>query len=82
VEGAPDGEFAQIGVGEFHNCVLNGTGEMLCWGWNEFDQAEAPDGHFLAVSAGEQHTCALDMEHVVQCWGDDAYGQISPPPGQ
>jgi alpha-tubulin suppressor-like RCC1 family protein len=79
VSGAPMGEFDQITVGEFHNCVLNGTGEMSCWGWNDHGQATPLAGKFLAVSAGENHTCALDLNHEVQCWGDDQYGQSSPP---
>ena len=81
VSEAPDGEFEQLAVGDFHNCALDLSGEMSCWGRNDYGQATAPPGSFLAVSAGLDHTCALNTEHEVECWGNDALGQTLVPSG-
>lgn len=74
----------QVAVGEAHSCVLNGSGQALCWGHNEFGQlgdgsiaqAEQPvqvlGGHtFTEIDAGGDVTCGLATDGTVYCWGQD-----------
>lgn len=86
----------RIAAGSAHTCVIQGTGDVLCWGWNHKAQlgtgaAGAPTATPSApaslpaadrVSAGDVHTCAIDTLGLVRCWGDDALGQVTGVPGE
>ena len=71
-----------ISVGSDHACALLDSGEVECWGDNEYGQADAPGGRFSAVSAGEQHSCGLRETGAVECWGDNDYGRTDVPSGR
>lgn len=78
----------QISAGYGHTCVLDGVGNLECWGVNWEGQTNVPAGRFKQVSAGSMHTCVIDPDDQVQCWGenqrsDRSYtGQIDPPAGR
>ena len=54
---APVGEAsATISVGRAYACALREDGSAVCWGNNEYGQAEPPtDERFTAVSVGDAH---------------------------
>ncbi len=58
-----------MSVGGAHTCALNESAELVCWGNNEFGQADAPKGHFRSVTSGGAHTCAVQDSGGVVCWG-------------
>lgn len=79
-----------LSAGGSHYCVLNGTGEVMCWGANT--RGQLGDGSqmdssipvsvplplpAIQVAAGGSHTCALlHSDGSVYCWGDNRVGQL------
>lgn len=75
---ATDAEVLSVGVR--HTCSLWPTGEVVCWGSDQYGQSSPPEGErFVAISAGNSHTCGLRADGVAVCWGEDRFGQSSPP---
>jgi len=85
-----DGKDAiQVSTGGAHICVLTKSGNVYCWGYNEFGQANpkisetliyspslAYDGKdAIAIVCGYTHTCALLKNQTVYCWGSNKYGE-------
>jgi len=80
----------EVTAGVRHSCARRGTGEIVCWGDNEYGQlgnggtsaSSEPSavrgiGDAVAVSASfGGHTCALRSGGLVMCWGDNRYGQL------
>lgn len=82
-------DFEQLSVGLGHGCALKKSGELFCWGENEFGQVGSGElgasTNFVPVGAGRQwahvsaggsHTCALDQEGSRFCWGSNDFGQL------
>lgn len=65
----PDGRFSTVSVGARQSCGLRETGEVECWGENEYGQMDAPSERFTQVSVGEGSTCGLTEAGGVHCWG-------------
>lgn len=80
-----------VAAAEGHTCAVRGTGEVFCWGRNDFGQlgdgsttdsdvpvraATPTDAIFVQVAAGLQHTCALATDGRVFCWGNNSDGQL------
>ncbi len=74
-----------------HTCAVRATGEVACWGDDEY--GELGDGTLTtapvptpvavggmvdatAVAAGGRHSCALLADTSVRCWGFNASGQL------
>ncbi len=67
--------------GDEHECTLDSSGRIVCWGANDAGQADVPlDRVWRDLAAGARHTCALDVDGRVTCWGDNRFGQADPPP--
>ena len=89
---AGESRFSAISAGLHHSCAIRDTGEIECWGNNQYGQTDAPEGNFVAVSAGLWHTCALRESGEIACWGSNAAhyaglkaieaGQSVPPTGR
>lgn len=82
-------DFAQIAAGGGHVCVLLDSGDVWCWGLNNFGQlgrgsindshvpAMVPDlGAVKRIASGNAHTCALSEQGEVSCWGFNGGGQL------
>ncbi|MFH2007386.1 MAG: hypothetical protein ABI333_12445 [bacterium] len=80
-----------FGAGFFHDCLVDGDGNVWCWGSNSAGQIGAgaiglgqstsrfiqqPDVEDATeVAPGAYSTCALLQDGTVTCWGSDFYGQ-------
>ncbi|HHH31390.1 MAG TPA: hypothetical protein ENK57_24000, partial [Polyangiaceae bacterium] len=86
--GAPI-DIVQVRAGGTHACAVRSTGQVLCWGGNNYgklgdgttsDRAtpveiEVPPGA-AQVRPGALHTCAVTRDGQVLCWGGNDYGQL------
>ena len=59
--------------GSDYRCALRTTGEIECWGRNDFGQTDAPGGMFTVVSAGWVHACGLRETGEIECWGSNTF---------
>ncbi|HEX8630158.1 MAG TPA: hypothetical protein VF755_18525, partial [Catenuloplanes sp.] len=82
-------ELLQVDAGAAHTCVVDGDGEVYCWGENEYGQlgvGNTTDSRrpvrvpglngIIKVAAGATHTCALTSGGTVSCWGRNNAGQL------
>ncbi|MYA52164.1 MAG: hypothetical protein F4X89_01585, partial [Dehalococcoidia bacterium] len=67
-------QYVAVSDGLNHTCALTPNAEALCWGWNDFGQAEAPAGRYVSISAGVNGSCALAETGEVVCWGRSVSG--------
>jgi hypothetical protein len=65
-----------LSLGTDHTCVLTSGGNVDCYGYNVYGQAEDyTGGDALGVSAGWAHSCVLTTGGNVDCYGWNGYGQ-------
>ena len=69
----PAGAFTAVSAGIAHTCGLRTSGEIACWGWNEYGQTDAPEGSFTAISVGTGGGCGLRSDGEIRCWGSAYY---------
>lgn len=81
--GTPSTTPVALAAGGGHSCALLRSGEVYCWGSNEFGQIGAGSAaatvpqparvasgeRFAAVGAGGETTCALSEAGKLFCWG-------------
>lgn len=78
-----------LALGENHSCALLVSGEVRCWGSNEYGQlgdgGRRDSPRPVAVKgladvselvAGGYHTCARLADGGLRCWGSNAAGQL------
>lgn len=86
------GPATAIAIGGLHACALTSTGEVLCWGSNDYGQLGHPDAspdspplahgaidvgaRVLQITAGKHHSCALRDDQKIVCWGRNQLGQL------
>jgi hypothetical protein len=79
-----------VATGYFHSCAARRSGEVVCWGNN--DWGELGDGTFSSslvpvavtglsdavsvIAGGSDYSCALRRTGEVACWGDNFSGQL------
>ncbi len=81
--------YAAISAGGDHTCAVTGSGELWCWGRNDFGQVGdgsqvnrslpvlvPSSSDFAAVTAGQDHTCARTEQGTGYCWGRNDNGQL------
>jgi hypothetical protein len=71
----------QIASGFCHSIALTGTGGVVCWGNNSYNQCNVPVGltGITYIAAGHYHSMAIKTDGTVYCWGLTASGQCSVP---
>ena len=80
---------SKVAVGGYHTCAVLRTGEIQCWGYNEYGQlgnstsTNSPTpvtvssiGNAIAVSGADLNSCAVLASGAVQCWGYNEFGQL------
>jgi len=73
----------KVTTGEEHVCALKPNGKVLCWGENDYGQADPPGSKFKAIDGGAYHTCGIKLNGRVKCWGYDSdYGETKAPSGK
>ncbi len=78
----------RVSAGGMHNCALDSSGSIECWGIDDghkyYDHGQVTDtptgNGYTAVSAGSYHNCALDSSGGIECWGRDDHGQVTDTP--
>lgn len=83
------GTATRVGVGDLHACALVSTGDVYCWGSNDWGQLGRPGASsstpvkvsggftFTSLSVGAWHTCAIEAgSGAVGCWGRNSEGQL------
>lgn len=78
-----------MSVGKTHSCVSNYSGEVFCWGTNDFGQIGHPpnsennftqkipsEERFKKVLVGNSFSCALSFNKKLFCWGLNQYGKL------
>jgi alpha-tubulin suppressor-like RCC1 family protein len=82
-------EVASINAGRNHNCAVQTSGSVFCWGDNAEGQlgngTERSSGApvrvldlppAVSVAAGQSHSCATAQDLRARCWGSNAFGQL------
>jgi alpha-tubulin suppressor-like RCC1 family protein len=91
VEGI-SGRVTDVAVGVLHTCALRESGEVMCWGTNEYGQlgngsdttvntsvpVEVSDlpRTVLDIDTEFEHICALLEGGEMMCWGQNSDGQL------
>jgi alpha-tubulin suppressor-like RCC1 family protein len=73
----PEGEFAQVSVGDF-GCAVTTENILHFWAY-EFE--DVPESEYIQCDAGFEHVCAVNTSQEVECWatGYGDKGQSDPP---
>ena len=71
-----------VSAGGAHSCALSASGTLVCWGSDDYGQAQngvqtLSDGEVVEVSAGADHTCAVFVDGTMNCWGRNDRGQAA-----
>lgn len=81
-ETGPRGRFAELEGGTNFGCGLRTSGQITCWGANDYGQATPPAGNYVELALGTHFGCARDGAGNVSCWGRNDVGQLNVPPGE
>ena len=87
VSGIPN--VTNIALGGGHSCVLTGSGDVWCWGRNDYGQVgngreDGSEQHVptevitdaVNIALGFHHSCAVLTDGKVKCWGWNGGGQL------
>lgn len=74
-------ELVSIAAGDAHLCGLTTSGDVHCFGDNDFGQtshdAETQGNRYKDINAGSNHTCATRLSGMqIDCWGGES-GQLT-----
>ncbi len=82
-------DVASMSAGLNHNCAVQTSGAVFCWGANADGQlgsgSEKSSGSpvrvvslppSVDVAAGRVHSCSVSQDGRVWCWGNNVFGQL------
>ncbi|KAM4130618.1 hypothetical protein ACJW30_01G114500 [Castanea mollissima] len=58
-----------LDAGNSHICGVNGTNQLECWQWREFNSSGV--GDFSSVAVGENFVCGLSAIGIIRCVGSN-----------
>lgn len=75
-----------LAAGAHFSAMLDGAGEVICWGRNQQGELGTPDPQLhehrvilprriVSIEAGHAHLLAIDEDGALHAWGDNRYGQ-------
>ena len=84
------GVLTQVATGLDQGCGLDGSGNALCWGSNEYGATGVMNSgstwtlaslnanglKFVSITSGDDHVCALTGTGGVYCWGSNSFAQF------
>ena len=73
--------FIAVDAGGGHTCAVRADNTAVCWGQNNYGQAEPPEGRFAEVASGSIHSCGLRADKTIMCWGSKNSDQTEAPVG-
>ena len=78
-----------VGTGDEHTCAIVGSGQVFCWGRNDYGQlGDGSDTQSnvpvasqeiidaIGIGLGTFNTCAILASRKVMCWGANVYGEL------
>ena len=77
----------KVALARDRTCAVVATGELYCWGINDFAETDARDeiaaplrvpdlAAVVDVAVSDRHGCAVLAAGTVACWGDNHNGQV------
>lgn len=83
-------EAVTLASGYYHTCAVTATGDVRCWGDNDYGQlgnnstltTAVPEyvvnlpNKAVSISTGQYHSCALLVDNQIYCWGKSDRGQL------
>lgn len=68
-------------VGTLSSCVVLNSGQLYCYGTNQWKILTVPSGtNFVQVVGRGPEACSLTSTNQVICWGRNDWSQSTPPP--
>lgn len=62
--------YRAMDAGSTSTCAIHRKdGHIVCWGLNDFGQANALLGSYSSLSMGQYHGCAIKKNGTLTCWG-------------
>jgi len=83
-------QITHISAGYQHTCAIISSGEVQCWGDNEFGQIGIGEAsraslepvltpgltEVTEISLGQNHSCVIRQGGALWCWGDNSHSQL------
>lgn len=64
------GRYKAMDAGSTSTCAIaQQDGHIVCWGLNDFGQANSLKGRYVSLSMGQYHGCAIHANGSLACWG-------------